>query len=411
MLSELRLQIRADAKRLKDFEKESNEIIFSLEKKLKHTEKNLFQRGRTIQELTEKLNGTKSTRNIYTVQRHKVNKEMCRLNEVLQHTLSKLHDTEIELEETKTRLSKAMGVRLTDNNPNIADLSDRNRPTKLAERFTELYDNQWTDAFECIYKYCHSETKTIDILLYILQDSMTFCQFKEQEQMQQLQCAFELSYKQVHRKCSNDSPKSLKDCRKALSSYAMRNLYEMYISHIKDSEDRVLNKALEIGLFTKECIELCWLMAIQDPPIVFADELRRGCNFDTNLLKPYTTSGTFVDYIVWPALLLYKNGPVLVKGVAQGYGRKSDNQQMQFDKSKDDNVSRLSKSERNNDSRKMNIDRNSQKDESGGFYFANIPGQSHFNTAKRFSVFRKASHIPIGFDLVNTEFSKTNNDT
>jgi hypothetical protein len=62
-----------------------------------------------------------------------------------------------------------MGVRLTDNNPNIADLSDRNRPTKLAERFTELYDNQWTDAFECIYKYCHSEIKTIDILLYILQ--------------------------------------------------------------------------------------------------------------------------------------------------------------------------------------------------------------------------------------------------
>jgi hypothetical protein len=103
MLSELRLQIRADAKRLKDFEKESNEIIFSLEKKLKHTEKHLFQRGRTIQELTEKLNGTKSTGNIYTVQRHKVNKEMCRLNQVLQHTLTKLHDTEIELEETKTR--------------------------------------------------------------------------------------------------------------------------------------------------------------------------------------------------------------------------------------------------------------------------------------------------------------------
>jgi hypothetical protein len=128
-------------------------------------------------------------------------------------------------------------------------------------------------------------------------------------------------------------------------------------------------------------------------------------------LKPYTTSGTFVDYIVWPALLLYKNGPVLVKGVAQGYGRKSDNQQLQFDKSKDGNSLRLNKSERNNDPRKMNIDRNSQKDESGGFCFTNIPGQSHFNTAKRFSVFRKASHIPIGFDLVNTDFSQTNNDT
>ena len=40
-----------------------------------------------------------------------------------------------------------MSDRLTDNNPNVADLSDKNRPTKLAERYSELYDNQWTDSF------------------------------------------------------------------------------------------------------------------------------------------------------------------------------------------------------------------------------------------------------------------------
>ena len=37
---------------------------------------------------------------------------------------------------------------MTDNNPNVADLSDENRPTKLAERYSEIYDNQWTNAFE-----------------------------------------------------------------------------------------------------------------------------------------------------------------------------------------------------------------------------------------------------------------------
>jgi hypothetical protein len=36
---------------------------------------------------------------------------------------------------------------LTDGNANIADLSDENRPTKLSEKYSELYDNQWTDAF------------------------------------------------------------------------------------------------------------------------------------------------------------------------------------------------------------------------------------------------------------------------
>jgi len=39
-------------------------------------------------------------------------------------------------------------AKLTDNNPNIADLSDLNRPTKLAEQLSELYDNTWTDLFE-----------------------------------------------------------------------------------------------------------------------------------------------------------------------------------------------------------------------------------------------------------------------
>lgn len=68
----------------------------------------------------------------------------------------------------RKRLSKLMGNRLTDNNPNIADLSDNNRPTKIAERFTELYDNQWSDAFEYINTYFQSETKTIEILLCIL---------------------------------------------------------------------------------------------------------------------------------------------------------------------------------------------------------------------------------------------------
>ena len=45
-------------------------------------------------------------------------------------------------------MSKVDGTNLTYNNPNIADLSDEKRPTKLAEEFSELYDNEWIDAFE-----------------------------------------------------------------------------------------------------------------------------------------------------------------------------------------------------------------------------------------------------------------------
>ena len=51
----------------------------------------------------------------------------------------------------------------------MADLSDLNRPTKLAEKFSELYDNDWTDAFEVLTdQFGFSEEHGIKRLLDIL---------------------------------------------------------------------------------------------------------------------------------------------------------------------------------------------------------------------------------------------------
>lgn len=59
---------------------------------------------------------------------------------------------------------------MTNNNPNIADLSDPYRPTKLGEMYSELYDNAWTDAFEVLDKIIKSdkEQTSIQLLLEIL---------------------------------------------------------------------------------------------------------------------------------------------------------------------------------------------------------------------------------------------------
>lgn len=48
------------------------------------------------------------------------------------------------------RLSKFASQQLTAGNPNIADLSDKHRPTKIGEFYSELYDNEWSEAFEVI---------------------------------------------------------------------------------------------------------------------------------------------------------------------------------------------------------------------------------------------------------------------
>lgn len=67
------------------------------------------------------------------------------------------------------RLSRLAGARLTHGNAAITDLSDTDRPTKIAEKFSELYDNAWTDAFEELDSTYHNEKETINVLLKILQ--------------------------------------------------------------------------------------------------------------------------------------------------------------------------------------------------------------------------------------------------
>ena len=39
-------------------------------------------------------------------------------------------------------------MRLTENNPSITNLSDPNRPMKVGEQYSELYDNEWTDLMD-----------------------------------------------------------------------------------------------------------------------------------------------------------------------------------------------------------------------------------------------------------------------
>lgn len=68
----------------------------------------------------------------------------------------------------KPRLSEVAGLRLCDNNPNIQDLSDTKRPTKIVEAFGELYDNEWTNALEDLLKTQLLEREAIDTLAGIL---------------------------------------------------------------------------------------------------------------------------------------------------------------------------------------------------------------------------------------------------
>jgi hypothetical protein len=65
-----------------------------------------------------------------------------------------------------------MANRFKDGKPNVEDLSDQNRPGKLGVMFSELYDNQWTDAYHAIEDFfgkAKSEPEIIQILVEIFE--------------------------------------------------------------------------------------------------------------------------------------------------------------------------------------------------------------------------------------------------
>ncbi|XP_052279462.1 uncharacterized protein LOC127877545 isoform X1 [Dreissena polymorpha] len=233
----------------------------------------------------------------------------------------KLITHEKEIEDLKTRLSRVLGDRLTDNNHNIADLSDMNRPTKIAERFSELYDNQWTNVFETLTAGNKmGEKEAIRFLLETIKTIYNTCRKKSIDGYDRLQSAAsefagvdleELSRGYAH------WLKLFKDSRK--HNY-LKFLYLLEVTIQTEFEGSVHTSIInskDFKEYSTLATELCWLMCIQDPPVVMVTDCHHGELFDKNLFRMYKRNGVSYSYLVWPALLLHTGGGILMKGVAQ----------------------------------------------------------------------------------------------
>lgn len=53
--------------------------------------------------------------------------------------------------------------------------------------------------------------------------------------------------------------------------------------------------------------------------MVLVSKVNRKSPFDTNLFRFYSTSGDKYDFVVWPALLMYSEGPIIIKGLAHAW--------------------------------------------------------------------------------------------
>ena len=79
----------------------------------------------------------------------------------------------------------------------------------------------------------------------------------------------------------------------------------------------MMSESVKIQDYVNKCIEVCWLMAVQDPPMVITTNVALS-KFVHDKYTHYSRRGLFIDFLVWPAVHQCEGGELLRKGVAQG---------------------------------------------------------------------------------------------
>nr|XP_022326042.1 uncharacterized protein LOC111125994 isoform X4 [Crassostrea virginica] len=221
-----------------------------------------------------------------------------------------------EKENALTRLSALAGDRLRLNNPGIADLSDEYRPNKLAEKFSELYDNEWTEFYEDLEKPGSTEKQTIGQLLNLIQEIYTVCQQQAENQRRAL---INVIADPSNGKSENGSPPDgilikIIDFQKKTVPWAIEAMKKNIMKKYEDLSD---NKSESKRKYIERCVQLCWMMSIQDPPMHLDFGPEKDSVIDKNVYKLFTKTGDALDFMVWPAVFLHHNGPLVQKGVLQ----------------------------------------------------------------------------------------------
>ncbi|XP_053400218.1 uncharacterized protein LOC123559198 isoform X2 [Mercenaria mercenaria] len=242
------------------------------------------------------------------------------------------------------RLSEVAADGHVDSSSALTDLRVRNQPTKIGEMYTDIYDNEWIDAFDALMEDDHKEEAAVEILRLMLEDVLEFCECevrpfvgKTAVELQRILGQYRTSERLVQILEAKTGPKEVdrvetcdmvpgrkkqvhernskletirKEIGASLASFAQKEFREAtfgieYINNLKP--------------FVVKCLRIGWMMVTQTPPMVLHEcPIDADSKFDNNVYKVFTRSGPLVDYVVWPALLLHENGPIIAKGVAEG---------------------------------------------------------------------------------------------
>ncbi|KAL3878833.1 hypothetical protein ACJMK2_031161 [Sinanodonta woodiana] len=247
---------------------------------------------------------------------------------IIKHLREELKERDDEIGHLRTRLSQVSSEKIRQGNPNIADLSDTHRPMKLIELYYDLYSKEWTKAFEEMSLNGTGEKQTIKSLLRIIKHSYKFCMKISTEQLQAMKKSFAkdiifpLADHAELKAAIPESNKELKEIfsvltesRKRVGALSLPKIKQAFVQMVKMDLKIPIKEQSSLKLYVNRCVELCWFMCLQDPPM-YVEWCVSG-DHNTGDFSSYTRSGTTVNFCVWPCVRQYENGPLMAKGVAQ----------------------------------------------------------------------------------------------
>ncbi|XP_062613098.1 uncharacterized protein LOC134274868 [Saccostrea cucullata] len=239
-----------------------------------------------------------------------------------------------KIAELTNRLTHSLNIKETDETNYISNPDDEGRPTRLAERFATVYEEEWNDAFDAltmslrwgemdaifhllrivryIYDYCETTAKEqLEMLENVLYGPMIHPkrQYKNNDDFQCLQEGQQLLMSSCAARCA-------KDFRKVNAGVSVPELCvdfkEQVVRHIFKWDLDLLPAA--VLNFIDKCMEIIWFMCIQEPPMVIT-WANDGESVNTNYYTFYSRKGKIVKQPVWPAVFLQHGGPLLTRGV------------------------------------------------------------------------------------------------
>ncbi|XP_076090100.1 uncharacterized protein LOC143062203 [Mytilus galloprovincialis] len=331
------IKIKNQTDLLKQVQSEKNRIDKENRQKQEQTTNLLKEKDENILQLKEKIRCHQVHFEDYTNKLSQGEAERMNLRQILKEKKENIKTLIQEKDDLQTRLSSVAGEKLSKGNPTITDLGDPNRPMKIGDKYGELYDNEWTDAMECIndIKPFYSEHQDIEevIVLHlcrILKICYNECLSLADEQIDNIgKTISETLCLNVNSRSEFYNLPACKDVvlqRRQKSEHFVKHLLANKIigkSAMNDwdyaNKSGDVMKYLMKSPFFDQCVNLCWCMVIQDPVMYLDGDMTQGTSFDKNTYKEFVKSGNKVKYVVWPALFLHKDGPLLHKGIVQAY--------------------------------------------------------------------------------------------